>query len=192
MKETVSFFKTFLRHPTQVGAIAPSSSHLVKTMVDWIDWESARGIAEFGPGTGVFTEAIERERHPDSKFFAVEMSADMAAIAGKRCPDTKIYQDSACNVAALCEQQKIQQLDVVVCGLPWASFSNDLQTEIMDAMFSVLPTGGQFVTFAYWQGVILPAGQRFSKRLHDSFSSVHRSKTVWRNLPPAFVYRCVR
>jgi phospholipid N-methyltransferase len=56
----------------------------------------------------------------------------------------------------------------------------------------VLAPGGQFATFAYWQGMLLPAAWRFSRRLHRTFSSVQRSRTVWRNLPPAFVYRCVR
>ena len=39
-------------------------------------------------------------------------------------------------------------------------------------------------------GVLLPAGQRFKKRLHASFSEVTTSPGVWMNLPPAFVYRC--
>jgi len=62
----------------------------------------------------------------------------------------------------------------------------------MDAMIDRMVDGGQFATFAYWQGVILPAGRRFSKRLRGSFCDVGRSHTVWRNLPPAFVYRCVK
>lgn len=192
MRESVTFLKTFLRHPTQVGAIAPSSAALVRAMVDWFDWEQARGIAEFGPGTGVFTEAIETHRHPASTFFAIERSAEMAAAARRRCPETTIYEDSVTNVAEFCRRHSIQQLDAVICGLPWASFSDSLQSEIMEQLLSVLRPGGQFATFAYWQGVVLPAGRRFSKRLNQSFQTVERSHTVWRNLPPAFVYRCVK
>lgn len=192
MRESLTFLKTFLRHPTQVGAIAPSSPGLVQAMVRWFDWESARGIVEFGPGTGVFTEAIEAKRHPDSTFFAIERSAEMAAVARERCPNTTIYEDSVTNVAELCRQQSIEQVDAIICGLPWASFSESLQSEIMEETLSVLRPGGQFATFAYWQGVILPAGQRFSRRLKESFASVGKSHTVWRNLPPAFVYRCLR
>jgi phospholipid N-methyltransferase len=192
MRETLTFLKTFLRHPTQVGAVAPSSPALVRMMVDWFDWENARGIVEFGPGTGVFTAAIEQQRHPDSTFFAIERSPEMAAVARTRCPETTIYEDSATNVAELCRRESIGQVDAIICGLPWASFSDGLQAEIIEEMLGVLRPGGQFATFAYWQGVILPAGRRFSRRLQDSFSSVQRSGTVWRNLPPAFVYRCVR
>ena len=38
----------------------------------------------------------------------------------------------------------------------------------------------------------IPAGRRFRGQLNESFSHVESSPTVWRNLPPAFVYRCRR
>jgi phosphatidylethanolamine/phosphatidyl-N-methylethanolamine N-methyltransferase len=192
MGDTLTFLRNFVRHPTQVGAIAPSSPGLVKTMVDWFDWQQARSVVEFGPGTGVFTEAVLQHLHPAAKFIAIERSADLVAATRQRCPGATVIEDSVANVVELCRQHGMNQVDAVVCGLPWASFSESLQTEIMDAMFEVLRPGGQFATFAYWQGVVLPAGLRFSRRLHDSFTSVQRSHTVWRNLPPAFVYRCVR
>ena len=192
MKDAFTFLKTFLRHPTQVGAIAPSSPSLVATMMDWFDWENARSVIEFGPGTGVFTEAIAEALHPEAKFFAIERSAELAQATRVRCPGVKVYEDSVTNIAQLCEQESMESVDAIVCGLPWASFAESLQTEIMDTMLHKLTPGGQFATFAYWQGVILPAGRRFSKRLYQTFSHVERSPTAWRNLPPAFVYRCVR
>ncbi len=192
MGDTATFLKNFLRHPTQVGAIAPSSPGLVEAMVEWFDWDKARGVVEFGPGTGVFTEAVVERLHQDAKFFAIERSADLVATTRSRCPGVKVVQDSVTNVAELCRQESMGQVDAIVCGLPWASFSESLQSEIMEAMLEVLAPGGQFATFAYWQGVILPAGKRFSRRLHSTFATVERSHTVWRNLPPAFVYRCIR
>jgi phospholipid N-methyltransferase len=192
MGDTTTFFKNFLRHPTRVGAIAPSSPGLVQAMVEWFDWENARNVVEFGPGTGVFTEAVVNHLRDGARFFAIERSAGLAATTRKRCPGVKVFEDSVTNVVELCRQESMSQVDAIVCGLPWASFSESLQSEIMDAMLEVLAPGGQFATFAYWQGVILPAGQRFSRRLHSTFASVERSHTVWRNLPPAFVYRCIR
>ena len=192
MGDTLTFLKNFIRHPTQVGAIAPSSPALVKAIVQWIDWEHAQNVVEFGPGTGVFTQAVVEQLRGDAKFFAIERSAELVAATRQRCPGVKVVEDSATNVVELCRRESIEKVDAIICGLPWASFSDSLQTEIMDAMLEVLPPGGQFATFAYWQGVVLPAGMRFSRRLRDTFSSVERSHTVWRNLPPAFVYRCVR
>lgn len=192
MNDSLTFLKNFVRQPTKVGAIAPSSPGLVEAMVEWFDWENAQNVVEFGPGTGVFTEAVVGRLAENAKFFAIELSSELAEKTRQRCPGVTVFEDSVCNVVDLCRQQSMDRVDAVVCGLPWASFSDELQTEIMESMLEVLVPGGQFATFAYWQGVILPAGQRFSKRLRQHFSSVERSHTVWRNLPPAFVYRCVR
>ncbi|GAA5505304.1 hypothetical protein Rcae01_00748 [Novipirellula caenicola] len=192
MNNTLTFLKNFVRNPTQVGAIAPSSPGLVKTMVEWFDWESARNVVEFGPGTGVFTEGIVQRLHPDAKFFAIERSAELVAATRSRCPSVTVYEDSVTNVVELCRRESMPHVDAVICGLPWASFSKSLQAEIMDSMLEVLRPGGQFATFAYWQGLALPAGQRFSSRLKKTFPHVGRSPTVWRNIPPAFVYRCTR
>ena len=192
MADHWTFLKNFVLHPTQVGAIAPSGPALVATMVDWFDWQHARNIVEFGPGTGVFTEAIVQRMHPEANFFAIEQAAELAAATRARCPTVTVYQDSVTNIQTLCRQHAMERVDAIVCGLPWAAFPDSLQREIMDAMLTVLAPGGQFATFAYWQGVVLPAGRRFSRRLRSSFPEVHRSPTAWRNLPPAFVYRCVR
>lgn len=192
MSHALRFLKNFLIHPTQVGAVAPSSPGLVQAMVEWFDWQNARGVVEFGPGTGVFTEGVLANLNDQAKFFAIEMSAELAETTRTRCPSATVYQDSAANVVELCRRESIDSVDAIVCGLPWASFSQALQNEIMDAVFEVLKPGGQFATFAYWQGVVLPAGFRFSRTLRDRFATVERSRTVWRNIPPAFVYRCVR
>ncbi len=192
MGEQLTFLKNFLRNPTKVGAIAPSSPGLVRMMVDWFDWETIRNVVEFGPGTGVFTESIVKKLHRDANFFAIEQSEELVQATRQRCPNAKVYHDSVINVRQLCQQESMPHVDAVICGLPWASFSDSLQNEIMTAMLDVLPPGGRFATFAYWQGLALPAGVRFSRRLRDSFASVQRSPTVWKNLPPAFVYRCIR
>ena len=65
-----------------------------------------------------------------------------------------------------------------------------LQREILNAVLSNLAPGGYFVTFAYLQGLMLPAGMRFRRLLSETFGEVRTSSVVWRNLPPAFVYRC--
>lgn len=190
--DQLTFLKQFVRSPGAVGAIWPSSQALARTMVDWFDWPTINAAAEYGPGTGIFTEAILTRLGPDAKFFAIEANAELVAMLKSRLPDVRVYHDSVGNVAHLCQREKIEQLDAIVCGLPWASFSDSLQTELLDAMGHALREGGQFATFAYLQGLLLPAGRRFKRKLHDHFGQVEYSRTVWQNLPPAFVYRCRR
>lgn len=187
-----TFIKTFLSHPGQVGAIVPSSRYLAAEMVHWIEWPKVQAVVEYGPGTGVFTRSILHCLPPEAKFFAIERSPELAAVVRDCCPQVKVFEDSVENVAELCRQQQIEQVDAVLCGLPWASFPEPLQDRCLSALMDVLRPGGQFVSFAYWQGMALPAAWRFRRKLDEYFSDVHRSATVWRNLPPAFVYRCRR
>lgn len=161
-------------------------------MVEWIDWEKTDTLFEWGPGTGSFTSLI-LERKPDRcRYVAMEINPDLCAILTERFPGIEIRQESVASVARICESECIEQVDCVVCGLPWASFSDAMQDEFLDAMMCVLRKGGQFTTFAYLHGLTVPAGQHFRRKLHRYFSTVSRSEVVWLNLPPAFVYRCVR
>jgi len=190
MSDALTFLRSFISQPVKVGAIAPSSRYLAEQMVLSVDWSTAKAVVEYGPGTGVFTQRISECLRPGSKFFAIEQSSELAQRTRSRCPGVQVHCDSVANVENLCRQEGIEQVDAILCGLPWAAFPESLQRECFDAMLRVLKPGGQFATFAYWQGVVLPAGQRFSKLLRSTFSEVRRSPTVWRNLPPAFVYRC--
>ncbi len=190
MSDLTLFLRSFARRPTAIGAVAPSSRGLTEMMVQSIDWQAARSVVEYGPGTGVFTQRILQCLVPEATFFAIEQSRELAELTRCRCPGAVVFEDSVANVVALCEQQSITCVDAILCGLPWAAFPASLQRECFDAMLKVLRPGGQFATFAYWQGVALPAGQRFANLLRETFVDVRRSPTVWRNVPPAFVYRC--
>lgn len=181
-----------MAHPVRTGAIAPSSNKLADVISESARLEDASVIIEWGPGTGVFTERILQKKRPDATFFAVEMNEVFATVTQARCPDARIYQDSAVNTRAYLEQLGHSHCDAVVCGLPWASFDEFLQDELLDTLVTILRPGGRFLTFAYLQGLLLPAGLRFRRKLKSRFGQVTTTRTVWRNVPPAFVYVCER
>jgi phosphatidylethanolamine/phosphatidyl-N-methylethanolamine N-methyltransferase len=186
------FLRNYLSRPTQVGAVWPSSRHLSKMIVDGFDWENIRYAVEYGPGTGVVTPFILQALHREAKFFAIERNPEFCDLLRKKFPALDLAEDSVENVIELCRQRNFPRVDAIVSGLPWATFNSKLQESCLDAMMQVLPPGGRFATFAYWNGMLLPAAQQFKKRLRKYFSEVKLSPTVWRNVPPAFVYRCVR
>ena len=161
-------------------------------MVEWIDWPNLQAVVEYGPGTGSFTRAILEAKRRESRCFAIELEPAFVAILKRRFPGVVVHQDSVANVRALCDREGIEQVDAIISGLPWAAFPESLQTQFLDAAMSVLKPGGQFVTFAYLQGLLLPAGKRFRRMLQRYFAEVGTSGVVWFNLPPAFVYRCRR
>ncbi len=184
--------REFWIRPTVVGAVAPSSRGLARRMLEGLDLERAGAVVEFGPGTGSFTEEIVRRVGPETTFFAIERSPEMAAAMRERFPGVRLYEESAGDVERLCEREGIAPgtVDYIVSGLPFAAFPAELQNEIIDAAVRVLRPGGRFVTFAYYVANLKDAGRRFRRLLEAKFDGVERSRGVLLNMPPAFVYRC--
>lgn len=188
-----SFLREFILNPGHVGAIAPSSPALAKRMVECVDFEKARAVLEYGPGTGAFTGAILERLRPGAKFAAIELNPSYCEILRKKFPGARIVNESAAKAVAICRAEGMGEppcVDAVVSGLPWASFPEALQDELLGEMLKVLKPGGVFVTFGYQMGTLLPAGKRFAAKARRLFGRVERSELVWRNLPPAFVFRC--
>jgi phospholipid N-methyltransferase len=186
----IKFFNGFINHPSAVGAIAPSSRYLAAEMLDRIDWKTCTAIAEIGPGTGPFTQAILDRCNHSTRFFAVEINPEFVTHLKQRFPMADIVQADASELKALCDHRQISQLDALVSGLPWAVFPEDLQRRILGAILDSLAPEGKFSTFAYLHGLPLAAGRRFRSLLRENFRSVETSSILWWNLPPAIVYHC--
>ena len=182
----------FVRKPMSVGAVAPSSWRLAELITDVAELGRASTVVEFGPGTGAFTEVILRKMQPGTTFFAIEANESFAAATRTRCPGAQVVHGSAASVRAHLESCGHASCDCIVSGLPFASFSPVLQDEILAAVVDVLAPGGRFVTFAYLTGIVWPLARRFRHRLHEQFSDVTSTHTIWRNIPPAYVYRAVK
>lgn len=189
---TLLFLRKFVERPAEIGAVTPSSRSLCREIVGSAALEAARGVVEYGPGTGVVTELLREAVPTDCRLFAIEVDPGLAEGLQDRFPDVTVYRDSVSNVAELCSKQGLEQLDCVVSGLPWASFSEEDQARYLEATLAVLRPGGQFLTFAYVHGTWLRPGRRFRRKLSEYFSDVSRSRIVWKNLPPAYIYVCRR
>ena len=186
------FLRQFVRSPGRTGAVAPSSRHLAAQMIRCANLPATSVVIEMGPGTGVFTERLTARLTPGTDFFALEINPRFAEATRRRCPGVTVHQDSATNARAYLDRIGKPHCDLVVSSLPWASFRPSLQEEILDTIVDILRPGGRLLTFAYLQGLALPSGQRFRKALDARFSGVERTRTVWRNVPPAFIYRAVK
>lgn len=184
------FFKRFLANPGIVGALMPSSPALCREITDKINIEAAEAVVELGPGTGVITDEILAKLNPQAKFVAIELDEKLYLTLHRNRPDLNIVNDTAENLPEIMEEADIKHLNTIVSGLPWAAFPDKLQQGILNSVVNSLCDGGYFTTFAYLQGLLLPAGQRFKKLLKKTFREVNISRVVWNNFPPAIVYRC--
>lgn len=189
---TLTFFRKFLHSPGRVGAVMPSSHALADRMCQIGGVGSADLVVEAGAGTGVFTKKILEQLPASSRFLSIEIDPYLAQVTRDANPTVDLVCDCATNVAQHLSDRGLGKVDVIVSGLPWAVFSEELQSDLIRSFLAVLKPGGSFVTFAYLQGLHMPAGKRFSKRLDDSFTSVERSAPVWRNVPPAIVIKAVK
>ncbi|MFF8026910.1 class I SAM-dependent methyltransferase [Streptomyces sp. NPDC007896] len=186
----MSITSEFLRRPLMTGAVTASSRQLAHAMTEGVGLERARLVAELGPGTGVFTEAILARLAPDARLVAVELNPVLAArlSAARRDERLTVVRGSAAELAAAVSGP----VDAVVSGLPWTVMSRERRGHILDAVSEVLAPGGRFTTFAYLHAAWTPPARHFTAELACRFDRLERSPVVWPNLPPAFVHRATR
>lgn len=192
LRENALFLTKFLRNPTKVGAIVPSSDVLAERIVCVANVKNARSVVELGPGTGAFTDKILDTLSPNAEFLAVEANPELAVLLRKKFPDARIIAGSAEHLVRICRTYQIETVDSVISGLPWAVFDDTLQHRILDAVHQILTDGGVFATFAYLHSCWFDAALRFRDKIYQHFSHVEKTPVVWRNVPPAFIYRCVK
>lgn len=186
------FFSAFLREPLKVGAFWPSSPELAEQMVEGCDLPSRETVVELGPGTGAFTGLILDRLRRRSQFFALEINARNVSELRRRFPRLQVYADCAARLPDYLRLHEAPKTDCIISGLAWGNMLPRTQNRILDAVLSSLAPGGLFTTFAYVHASWFPTSLRFRKRLFHHFSRIETTPIVWRNLPPAFIYRCWR
>ncbi|WP_366932746.1 methyltransferase domain-containing protein [Pseudonocardia sp.] len=192
MSETREFLTAFLRRPTTMGAVAPSSERLATVLASVVPTAGSPVVVELGPGTGAVSAVIAERLPPGARHLAVELDADLVAYLRRTRPELEVVHGDARELGKVLVEQGVDRVDAVICGLPWALFDDATQAEILAEISRAIGTTGAFTTFAYLHGMALGAARRFRSTLRGAFEEVLVSATVWRNVPPAFVYVCRR
>jgi len=192
MRDRAKFLAAFVKRPFETGSITPSSTQLAEAMIADMGIPEADTVVEIGPGTGVFTRLIQQQVKPGGCFLCFEINREMAESLRQAFPGVRVVNDSIENLARHLEAEGRTTVDAAISGLPWAVFSPEHQERLLDATVAPLRPGARFATFAYSHAAWLPPARRFRELLEARFSEVETSEVVWRNVPPAFVYRCRR
>jgi phospholipid N-methyltransferase len=149
-------------------------------------------VVELGPGTGAITQAIVPELEGDALFLAVEANAAFAGVLTRDFPRACVLNDTAERLPELLAARGRPSADCILSSLPFGIFPRDLQERLLQAAARSLAPGGRFVTYAYVPAAWLARGRNLRRQLRALFSRLETTPLVWRNLPPAFVYRCVK
>ena len=180
----ISFLLQYIFKPRTVGAVLPSSRFLARKMVAGINFDDAKCIVEYGPGTGVFTELILEKRNPDTVVILFEMNEDFCRhlrLRFKSIENLYVINSSAAQVGDALQKLGIRYADYVVSGLPFASLPHDMSRSILAQTKKHLSPAGRFITFQY---TLLRMDL-----IGHFFANIEIAREV-RNVPPAYVLRC--
>jgi len=176
------FLRRWVARPLRVGAIAPSSAKLAKLITAEVR-ASMAPVLELGPGTGVFTAALLARGVAPQDLIVVERDAEFARHLRRRFPGVHVLHGCATSLDAA----TLPEVGAVVSGLPLRAMAADAIQAVLDGCFRRLGADGCVHQFTYGWRSPVPAFVLDSLGLRAQCTG-----RVWRNLPPAAVWRIER
>lgn len=182
----LTFLVQLLRAPKHTGAIAPSGKALARAIAAEVDPAIPGIVVELGPGTGRITEALIERGIDRDRLVLIELNGDFRRHLSRRFPGIRIIDGDAFKVAEIVAQHGFGDVSAVVSGLPLLHWPGAERQRLVRQALALMPAGNPFVQFTY-------ASESSVAPDPESYTS-HRSRRIWRNLPPATVwtYRCAR
>lgn len=184
-RDLLPFLRAWLAAPLRVAAIAPSGPALARAITAEIS-AASMPVIEFGPGTGVFTQAILDAGVTPDQLIMIEAGSNFAAMMRTRFPAVRLVEGSA---AALDDVPLFGPgtVGAIVSGLPILSMPKTVVLAILGTAFSELRPGGAMYQFTY--GYRCPVADSLLDTMNLKAS---RTATVLVNAPPASVYKIER
>ena len=181
--DSTLFLRQLITNPRQVSAISPSSPWLARAMTAGLHPGIGK-VVEFGPGTGRLTEAILARGVAPADLTLFEMNGDFVRHLRARFPGVQVHHGPAQDATDVLGEGVASK---VISGLPLLSMPQQLRNAIVSAAFAVLAPGAAMVQFTYGPRPPLSPQTLDHMGLHAV-----AGPRVWRNLPPARVFRLRR
>lgn len=188
LSDLVKFVVSYIKNPSQVGAICPSSRFLAQRMVRGVKrktCKTAKGegavVVELGAGTGAVTKYIVKSGYAKGEFklYSIEFDEALAEVLKSEYPDVEIVNDSAENLRKIVGGDS-GKIVAIISSLPLLSLPKDCVKTILNEVEESLPIGGVFIQFTY-NLARAPEKLGFKKMVH-----LGRSIELL-NIPPARV-----
>ncbi len=177
------------------AAVVPSSRMLAQAMVEPLPLSDAKFVVELGPGTGVMTRELLDLLSPDARVLAFEVSPRFVEYLRRSLADPRleIVHAGAEAAARALRDRGWEHIDAVVSSLGLGLMPDSQQHAILSGLMPLLGERSVFTQFQYVHRMHLHERRlRYydvGDLLRQYFQTV-QSRTIWRNLPPAYVFNC--
>ncbi len=157
--------------------------------------ERAIRVVELGPGTGVFTRQLLNQMPAQGRLLAFEINQKFTDYLHENLPDPRLEIITTCAGSAGDELRRRgwDRVDVVVASLGFGFMSDEKVHEIFAGLTPFMDKDSVLSLFQYAHRMKYLDGRLshfdVSDLLSQHFRRIDRH-TVWRNLPPAFVFSC--
>ena len=166
------------------GTIAPSSRILIERLLAPIEFRSAKCIVELGPGNGCVTRTLLDRMTPDCQLICLELNNEFADnLRAVGDPRLHVFNACASSIREILTEVGVSEVDYVVSSLPLALIDDVVVQNILRSIGSNLKAGGRFLQYQY--------SLANYNDVKPIFSDVKLGFAL-RNMPPAFVYNCVK
>jgi len=183
LRDNLLFLSRLATAPREIGAVAPSGRRLGRAMAAELP-DEYQICVELGGGTGSLTRALLSAGLARENLIVIERDPRLAAHLRKRFRGVRVIRGEAQELTSLLRAEGIGPVDAIVSGLPLRSLPRHVGCAIAAESFAALREGGVFIQFTYW---LLPPVPRVAAAAL-SIEGAPCSR-VWRNLPPATVWR---
>lgn len=192
------FFRSLLRNPLSVGAVAPSSPRLSRLVASSVDVHASNVdcsnvhdsnghgsmVLEVGAGTGSITEALLENGLKPERLLVIERDVLLAAYLQDRFPRVQVHCGDALHASSILDNEHVGKIQTLLSSLPIRNFRPADQIALIRAMMRTLSPTGQLIQYTYAPYCPIPTAELGLK--------AECLGRVWMNLPPAAVWRFTR
>ncbi|HTL55918.1 MAG TPA: methyltransferase domain-containing protein [Candidatus Limnocylindrales bacterium] len=181
--DLILFARNFLKHPTDVGWVLPSSPFLVDEVLKVVDWHAAKVIVEYGPGMGAFTRRVLERMRPDAKLIALEINPEFFRFLQRSFPDPRFHlvKRSAADIDEVLAELGCNKADYVISGIPFTTLPHAVRDIIVRKTHSILRPNGHFLVYQF-SSAVRPYLEQVFRRVSRDFELL--------NIIPAQLFFC--
>ena len=144
------FAKNFVRHPSLLGSVVPSSAFLCRRLVNQVDWRTARRVVELGPGVGTLSRFILERLESGASLTLAEKNPEFIEFLRNRFVDPRVRLVEGCALSftsALAREP--EGVDVVFTGIPLSGMSAGTRQDFFRNCSAALATGGKLIVYQF-------------------------------------------